>query len=892
MSRPWSKVTKLVQANNGKELVELICKSPPLKQEKLNQAIEGLSTLAPPRVIPPLMSAFAQGRVPEGIHRPLNQLLKSKCEGEGIIQLIGTLRSDPQVREHAAVVMAGLGQKTTLQPLLGLVVESEDELRKWMRDQLVHFPPTLVTETLLEMTHGSAKLKQGAVETLGHLKDPAALQPLIEMLKKARGPLKEAVIEALVRYDQLVIEPLLEVLAGRVKKEKQAALAVLERLGELPRDSKVKKHLLLAEEEKLMALGGEALGTLTIALQWPDPRHRFMAAKVLGRMKEERAVEPLIGLMEDGDPPVRYAAMEALGNIGATRAMAAMVKALKDHHEEVGRTAAEALGKLGKPGIGNLIEALKSDNTKVRTRAGRALLAAGDKAIEPLWRTYETGGEVLSKRVAALLRRSPDLDEKRRVQLLLAHKEVNELIKLGGATLPHLMDALGSAQMESRMTARKVLSKMGAEALLPLMEALSDPDLRVRQEALKTLTSLGRPAVEGLAATLQSPEARLRRDSAKALGALKHPDGVQPLLEALRDKEKRVAQAAAEALVAMDRMGILALGESGSPLGVAPLQILISKDHELAPLACQTLAKLGKTSRIPLEKALEHKDAQIRAAAALALGELALKVSAPALVRTLADDTPEVHEAARASLTRLGQAAIPALKKALNQREWQVRREAAKALGAMEQTDILPDLVKRLMDSDTEVQLALTQALLNFGTQALPALLNGLEKGPKEVQARSREILSLMAQTNLKDIFEHYLQRPIVPLKAILWEVAPAGWVGKEMEKIGRKQEALEWYISTGQQKQAQRIRRSQKKGSKKGGKDKVQTKEVELAKLGVDAKTKPKPPKDIAIEVAKLESLRPTEDISAQLQRLIMAHQDGSLTDDEFAKAKQKLLD
>lgn len=60
---------------------------------------------------------------------------------------------------------------------------------------------------------------------------------------------------------------------------------------------------------------------------------RTRAARVLGKIKDRRAVEPLIELLKDSEWSVRMEAIDALGSLNDVRAIAPLLKALTDCDE-------------------------------------------------------------------------------------------------------------------------------------------------------------------------------------------------------------------------------------------------------------------------------------------------------------------------------------------------------------------------------------------------------------------------------------------------------------------------------------------------------------------------------------------------------------------------------
>lgn len=86
-----------------------------------------------------------------------------------------------------------------------------------------------------------------------------------------------------------------------------------------------------------------------------------------------------------------------------------------------------------------------------------------------------------------------------------------------------------------------------------------------------------------------------------------------------------------------------------------------------------------------------------------------------------------LRQSAREALVALGGTAVGPLARALgNAKEQQVRWEAAKALGAMNDARAIPALVRALEDDDSDVIWLAAEGLSQFGSVAWPALLASL----------------------------------------------------------------------------------------------------------------------------------------------------------------------
>lgn len=95
----------------------------------------------------------------------------------------------------------------------------------------------------------------------------------------------------------------------------------------------------------------ETVEELTANLSSPKKSTRVSSARDLGEWRDERAVEPLIGLLGDTEPNVRRAGAEALAKIGGVRAIEALQGALHDASPSVARVARQSASALPTAGL-------------------------------------------------------------------------------------------------------------------------------------------------------------------------------------------------------------------------------------------------------------------------------------------------------------------------------------------------------------------------------------------------------------------------------------------------------------------------------------------------------------------------------------------------------------
>ena len=158
------------------------------------------------------------------------------------------------------------------------------------------------------------------------------------------------------------------------------------------------------------------------ALSHSSSAVRESAAKMLGNVGDERAVDPLIEALSDNNADVREAAAEALGQLGDKQAVEPLIKALalenwKVHWKARG-SVAKALGRLGdKRAVDPLIKVLSHGLFFVREAAAKALGRLGDKrAIDPLIKALSDDNSDVRKAAAWAL---GQLGDKRAVDPLV-----------------------------------------------------------------------------------------------------------------------------------------------------------------------------------------------------------------------------------------------------------------------------------------------------------------------------------------------------------------------------------------------------------------------------------------------------------------------------------------
>ena len=262
----------------------------------------------------------------------------------------------------------------------------------------------------------NANVRLAAVQALGQLSDPRAIDALAEAMRNDTDPrVREAAASALGEIDSPRAVPALiaalgaeRVVAVRAKiawalGEIEDARAV-DVLSTALRDQAVE-----VRRQAVWALGEiespAAVPMIITALRDSDPEMRKQAASALGEIGSADAVTALSAATKDPDAEVRDQAVSALGEIADARALPALTAALSDDEVEVRRTAVSAIGSLelrsAPPG---LIAALRDRDPEVQKGAAEALGNLEDEAAVPalIPLTRSTDTEVKRAAVQAL----------------------------------------------------------------------------------------------------------------------------------------------------------------------------------------------------------------------------------------------------------------------------------------------------------------------------------------------------------------------------------------------------------------------------------------------------------------------------------------------------------
>ena len=188
-------------------------------------------------------------------------------------------------------------------------------------------------------------------------------------------------------------------------------------------------------------------------------------------------------------------------------------------------------------------------------------------------------------------------------------------------------------------------------------------------------------------------------------------------------------------------IALRALARIADPRAVAPLtEVLDVAEPWLAPHIADILARHGEAAVEPLLAVLDRRAASpSRPWAANVLGELRATPALPALLRALDDPDDEVRAKSATALGRLGDrsAVTPLLDHLLADPAPFVRARIANALGQFRDADVTDRLVHALGDPAWWVRVRSVQALEQIGPAAEQPLLAALDNTDREIRGRA-----------------------------------------------------------------------------------------------------------------------------------------------------------
>jgi len=386
-----------------------------------------------------------------------------------------------------------------------------------------------------------------------------------------------------------------------------------------------------------------------------DSKERESAIQSLGQMNHPTAVDALVEALRHPTQQVRLQAAVQLIGFQDARAVPVLLESQRWKDQEVEPWRIARIGESAVPG---LVEALRSDDRRVRVCAAAALGA------------FQSSAAVLA--LAACLS-DPDTEFRREAIAALRETGSSEAVEA-------LRQALPGSQGDERRLLVTALGKCGGKAVVPDLIALtSDPERDVRNAA------------------------------AWCLKETKDAASIPALIRALTDSYDQVGAAAAE--------GLQAIGDPQAIPGL--IEAWANAEGMVKSFIGSAVRSFEKSALPALRAAAHHPNASVRGRAIGLVGAMGDDSDVPLFIELSRDPKAGVRWNAVEALGRHGGGeVVKSLTERLRDDDEDVVRAAVQALGANRDAAAVEALIACLNDEDDQLAEAAASALQNINTRA------------------------------------------------------------------------------------------------------------------------------------------------------------------------------
>jgi HEAT repeat protein len=540
-------------------------------------------------------------------------------------------------------------------------------------------------------------------------------------LEDPSNSIKHAAVISLGRYgNPAAIEELIKpkVFQSKIENIRWAAVSAIGKLG----DYRVIEHLVKVVGDPQWVVRNQAVTEI-----------KSKIVEII-KLKDNRIVRILIRLLAMEDDEIVDLAIDGLSAMGE-KSYDRILEAVKSPSARMRANAARVLGKMqAVSAVDVLIGLLQDPEWQVRRCVVEALGLIKDKrAIEPLvLRLADNVERVQSQAIQALvvfkkLATEPLLNalshEKNKFVLRALLRTLGEIGDL--KAVPALISHLGSSYFVVRIAAVYALVKYGPQIKDDLLPTLSFNESNI-QPLLKD------------AVNKKQPQLQVR--AIKALGGLEDHRAVRTLKKLIDRGEVRYREAASQALF---QIGCAAWGRCSGLI---------------------VLREIGNQLLIPrFVHSLKDDSSNVRLEAVKTLAEInGPKSIDPLIAVAKKDQDPYVRFEAVRQLRRIGVGYPQVLDlalSALKDPNRDVRSQSAWLLGNFQNNRSIQPLLEAMADNQWSVRESAEHALMNFGKQAIPHLLNALKSDSWTTRFRAARMLGEIGDGKAIEALQNFLKK-------------------------------------------------------------------------------------------------------------------------------------
>ncbi|MGH8593994.1 MAG: HEAT repeat domain-containing protein [Gammaproteobacteria bacterium] len=325
-----------------------------------------------------------------------------------LVELLGELR-DPRGVDYIAKYFAGskrleaitalaqIASDQAIRVLVRCLADDEAIPARYLEDALKPIGEPAIGPVLRAFVE-VPRVRRRHGELVARLAGQRALDFLLEALQDRYRAVRESAERGLVALGESAVEPLIKLLVSSDSNVRQHAVRILGRIGNL-------KAL-----DPVATIARQ--GTLT---------ERWIAIEALGAFPDDLSFEILSDSLDSADRETRKRAAKALGPLGDTRAVFPLTQALTDADPSVRLETIRSLEKIawrskthGEAVATALIQSLSGVDTEVVTKAFDALVGIGAPALGPIKRALEKAEDDLKR---SLERARDRIEEQERLLL-------------------------------------------------------------------------------------------------------------------------------------------------------------------------------------------------------------------------------------------------------------------------------------------------------------------------------------------------------------------------------------------------------------------------------------------------------------------------------------------
>ncbi|NOZ24757.1 MAG: hypothetical protein GXO94_01495 [Nitrospirae bacterium] len=489
----------------------------------------------------------------------------------GACQHLGPMLRDsnPNVRAATVKAVGKLGCPDSLKVLINALKDEE-----WVcfsaLEAIAETKDPAAVDPLTELLYASSEaIRYSVIEALGKIGTHEAAAVLKEFIKDASGLEKKAILKSLIEIGLTpemkdLSETLLVMLQSEDKEEVLTALkglvsigcydaipVIVDKGGSLDPSHPDEFEILTVFKESLLRLGCSE--KLIDVIKSPETKFRgkVIAIEALGKMRCRKAVPHLIELIESPARDIRRAGTAALGDLHDHEGtLDALLSATEDSDGHVRKAAVVALGRLRDPSSYEALFGLflAEPYRDVKEEIVRALMRIDEKRFVAGLDDYDEA----TREMIAQFSEDPDV-------IITLSKDASPVVRVSAVsslartspderTVERIREATRDPDPDVRKAAAQCIEEMRCceDELCNLLE---DSDMWVRFYALRALASAnGSKSIDRITSMLNDPAVPVVLEAVEALSRIDHPDAVKAL-DALREHENPdIREKIAEAL--------------------------------------------------------------------------------------------------------------------------------------------------------------------------------------------------------------------------------------------------------------------------------------------------------------------------------------------------------